>query len=84
MPSGGNGSYYFFTYLLVSDGQWGLFDMVLNGKTVCTAYGDQREATADNESISCSALVHVREGDKFYSLEECLQVAFLLVYLKSA
>ena len=40
MPPDGDGVYYFSTYLLGDDGEWGRFDMRLNDEVICTAFSD--------------------------------------------
>ena len=40
VPSGGDGVYYFSTYLEVDYDEYGDFDMLLNDEIICTAVGD--------------------------------------------
>ena len=40
VPSGGDGVYYFSTYLLVDPSEYGRFDMRLNDDVICTTYPD--------------------------------------------
>ena len=64
MPPGGDGFYYFSTYLLVQNGEFGLFDIEFNGEIVCTAYALQRETTNDEIGTACSGIAYVNEGKK--------------------
>ena len=64
VPPGGDGVYYFFTYLLVQPGEYSYFDMTLNDDVICTAYGDHNHnGTSDYAPGSCSAVVDVAAGD---------------------
>ena len=40
VPSGGDGFYYLSTYLRIDDGEYGLFDLTVNGIEICKAAGD--------------------------------------------
>ena len=62
MPPGGDGFYYFSTYLLVVSGEYGRFEIELNGDTVCLAYAEQRELTNDDIGTSCSGIAYANEG----------------------
>ena len=42
VPPGGDGVYYFSTYLLVIFGEWGRFNIKLNNDVMCTAQPDGR------------------------------------------
>ena len=64
MPPGGDGFYYFSTYLLVESGEMGRFDIEFNGEIVCTAYAEQRDMPSDDIGTSCSAIVYANEGKK--------------------
>ena len=63
MPSGGAGLYYFSTYLGVSPSENGLFDMVLNDETVCSAEADTNNVSGDRSQAQCSAVLNVAEGN---------------------
>ena len=63
VPSGGDGLYYFSTYLLVQGGQLGYFNIVVNDVIVCSAYGDENSNSgSDSPQAMCSAVVYVAEG----------------------
>ena len=78
MPPGGNGFYYFSTYLLVDDGESGTFGIELNGGIICTAYADQTDTVSNDENTSCSAAAYVVEGA---CLIYCTQFALFLCIL---
>ena len=58
VPTGGDGVYYFSTYLLVQPGKRGQFDMQLNDDVICMTYPDH-SANGDFDFApgSCSATV---------------------------
>ena len=62
VPSGGDGVYYFSTFLLVSPGEGGRFEMRLNDNVVCTAFGDQDYSGVDHAQGGCGAMLSVVEG----------------------
>ena len=62
MPPGGDGFYYFSTYLLVHDGERGSFEMQFNGEVVCMAHSEQTDTTTDETNTSCGAIVYGTEG----------------------
>ena len=62
MPPGGDGFYYFSVYLYVQLGEYGRFDIQINGDVLCTAQGDQQEATGDGAQAACSAAAYALEG----------------------
>ena len=64
VPFGGDGYYYFSTYLLVQDGEVGRFDIRFNGEMVCYAHATQTGTTTDEITTSCSAVVYGTEGKK--------------------
>ncbi len=43
VPPGGDGLYYFSTFLLVQDGELGRCSIKVNGATLCVAYGDENQ-----------------------------------------
>ena len=61
VPSGGNGLYYFSTYLLVEDGHYAYFNIVVNDVLICSAYGDG-ELGGDHTQARCNVVVDVAEG----------------------
>ena len=67
VPPGGDGVYYFSTYMLGDDGEYGRFDMVLNDDVICSTILDHDDSgTSDCAPGSCSAVVHVVAGNKFF------------------
>ena len=69
VPSGGDGMYYFSTYLLVDDGEVGRFSIRVNGEILCTALGDlNANGGNDYPQATCSGLTQLAEGFlQFYS-----------------
>ena len=66
VPSGGDGIYYFSTYVLGEDGEWSRFDMRLNDDVICTAQPDHdNNGEIDPAAASCSAVVDVMAGKYF-------------------
>ena len=61
VPPFGDGLYYFSTYLLIDDGEYGSFNMMVNDVLVCTAYGDGNSGD-DLAQATCSTVVGVAEG----------------------
>ena len=65
MPPGGDGIYYFSTYMLVQLGETARFDMVLNGDVICTTFPDHDfSGSNDHASGSCSAIVDAVAGEE--------------------
>ena len=63
MPSGGDGYYYFSTYLAVTFYEYADFDIQINGETLCTAYTDQQGTSVpDPGQAACSGAAYVTEG----------------------
>ena len=62
MPPEGDGFYYFSTYLVVDDGESGIFDIQLNDEAICTAFADQTGSAVNDENTSCNAAAYVVEG----------------------
>ena len=65
MPPGGEGFYYFSTYLLVQDAEYGRFAIQFNGVSICYAHAQQTGTTTDEINTSCSAVLYGTEGKKF-------------------
>ena len=64
MSPGGDGIYYFSTFLYVSPSEYGAFDMLLNDDIICTTRPDHDDPDSiDYPSGSCSAVVNVVAGD---------------------
>ena len=68
MPPCGDGFYYFSTYLVVEDGEFGRFDIQFNGESVCSAQATQTGTTTDEITTSCSAIVDAMEVGSYFSL----------------
>ena len=68
VPPGGDGVYYFSVYLLVIDGEFGIFDMTLNDDVICTAHPDHDNGGNDRAPGSCSAIVDVVTGNLYIYL----------------
>ena len=62
MPSGGDGFYYFSTFLLADDGGYSTFDIRINGEMICTAQTDQQETPTNEGQAACSAATYATEG----------------------
>ena len=69
VPSGGDGLYYFSTYLLVYGGEYGVFNIVVNDVIVCTAYRDSDTGSEWAQS-TCSAVMEVAEGKELFTFLE--------------
>ena len=64
MPPGGDGMYYFSTYLLVEIGDYGVFYITLNDDIICSTFPDHFDSGPDVATGSCSAVVDVVAGNK--------------------
>ena len=62
MPPGGDGFYYFSTYFLMDEDEYGQFSIEINGSTICTVRGDNQGSTADDGQSACSAATYATEG----------------------
>ncbi len=63
MPSGGDGLYYFSTYLQVDYGEYGLFNIRVNEERLCSALGDlSANGGTDYPQGMCSGLAQLTEG----------------------
>ena len=60
MPPGGDGFYYFSTYLIVFFEEYGYFDIEINGELMCTAYTNQ--GSSSNGLASCNVFAFATEG----------------------
>ena len=65
MPPGGDGVYYFSTFLYVDFGEYGYFHMKLNDDTMCSIRPDHNAGLSDYASGSCSAIVDVVAGNLY-------------------
>ena len=72
VPSGGDGFYYFSTYLLVDSDEWGRFGIQINGDVLCTVQMDQQSTATDEGQAACSAATYATEGRLINNyLREC-------------
>ena len=62
MPSGGDGYYYFSVYFLVTNDEFGRFNIEMNGDILCTAYTEEEETPFDPGQAVCSAAIFAGEG----------------------
>ena len=62
MPPGGEGYYYFTTYLLVGSADNAAFDIKINGDLLCTAYNELEETPGDPGPATCSVVTYATEG----------------------
>ena len=69
VPAGGDGVYYFSTYVLVQDGELERFEMRLNDDGICSSYSDHNNNGAgDYPPGSCSAVVKVATGNVYFTV----------------
>ena len=69
VPPGGDGLYYFSTYLLVDYGKYGAFNIAINDDVICTAFGDDSGSGAEYSYAGCSATAEAVEGTFFLITE---------------
>lgn len=63
VPPGGDGLYYFSTYVLVDYGEAAAFNIRVNGANLCTAYGDNdNNGASDHPQGACGGLAQLIEG----------------------
>ena len=62
MPPGGDGFYYFTIYFYVETGEYGKFEVYLNGERLCTAEADKQTTPGDSGQTSCSATSQATAG----------------------
>ena len=62
MPPGGDGFYYFSTYLLGDDDQYGFFNIEINGDILCTVVIEQEVTDGDALQSACSTATYAVEG----------------------
>ena len=75
VPPGGDGFYYFSTYLLFEGGHYGFFDIQVEGDTLCTARTDEDDSSYVGQA-ACSAATYVSEGIKLL----CYDFTFIVVW----
>ena len=62
VPSGGDGFYYFSTYLTGEDAEYSSFSIQVNGDTLCTVRLEQQQTSGDALQSSCSAATYAAQG----------------------
>ena len=67
-PSGGDGVYYFSTFVFGDEGEYGHFDMRLNDEVICTANPDHSNGGLGFASGSCSSVVSLVAGNVYFRM----------------
>ena len=62
MPSGGDGFYYFSTYLLVASHEWARCSIDINGEVLCTVQTEQTDTPNNPGQAVCTAATYATEG----------------------
>ena len=63
VPPGGDGFYYFSSFLTAHGDESGTFDVELNGELTCTVYNDFTESpSSDYEITTCNGVAYAVEG----------------------
>ena len=65
MPSGGDGVYYFSTYVLVEDEEYGIFDIQLNDGVICSTRPDHNSSGFGDTAPGSCSFVSVVAGETF-------------------
>ena len=60
VPSGGDGYYYFMTYITIKFDEYGYHDIEINGRRKCTAY-HRSDGLARGQGV-CSVFAYVTAG----------------------
>ena len=63
VPPGGDGYYFFSTYLLGQRSEYSLFDIQINGDVLCTVRLEQHEISGDDLQSGCSAATYTVQGN---------------------
>ena len=80
VPPGGDGLYYFSTFLLVDYGDVAHFEVTINGNRICAAFGDNyNSGDLDAPQATCSGLAHLMEGNDDTKESVCLVYPFTLL-----
>ena len=65
MPPGGDGFYYFSTYMRTFGGEFANFDIEINGELICSVTADIEDSDSlDREITSCSGATYTAEGSR--------------------
>ena len=63
MPPGGDGYYYFSAFLTVDGGEFGYFDVEVNGELICTVFSDLTQTPEfDSETTFCNGVAYATAG----------------------
>ena len=62
MPPGGDGYYYFSVYYVVTNDEYGRFNIVMNRDLLCSAYTEEEETPGDPGQATCSAAIYASAG----------------------
>ena len=62
VPPGGDGFYYFATYVTGDNQEIVYFDVEINGNLICTILVDAQDTSADYPQSGCSATTYAFEG----------------------
>ena len=66
VPPGGDGAYYFSTFLYGDKGEFSFYDMMLNNEQICSARPDHSiDGSSDYTTGSCRAVVSVTSGNMY-------------------
>ena len=83
MPPGGDGIYFFSTYLLGSMGEFAEFEMMLNDEMICSTYPDHNHNGAmDFAPASCTAVVEAFAGECICSIQSIHLIVIVPSLLK--
>ena len=63
MPPGGDGYYYFSTFLLGGYNEIGFFDIEINGDLLCEVRVEQQETFSDYPQSGCNAATYATQGE---------------------
>ena len=62
VPPGGDGYYYFSTYVTVWDDEFGRFDLQVNGEILCSPHADQTDTPSNPGQAACSGVTYAMAG----------------------
>ena len=72
MPPGGDGFYYFSSYMRTLGGKFANFDIEINGELICSVTADINDSSSgDREITSCSGATYASEGstNRYFTLQ---------------